>query len=279
MSTDFSEDTLVEQPAITLFEELGYESANCWHEKVGTSGSTYGRQTTEEVILTDKLRAAVKKLNGDLDSDAIDLAIEELARDRGAMGMAQANREVYKLLKEGVKVSFENDEGEEVDETVRIIDWNNPENNDFFLASQLWITGSIYKRRADLIAFVNGLPLVFIELKKTHGKIEHAYKHNLKDYKTTIPQLFWFNALIVLSNGSQAKVGSITSGWEHFSDWKRINSEGEQGIISSSKQASKSKPVSMSSMSAEYVGVAGLLPAGFRSHRAARAWQPGTASP
>lgn len=231
-ASNYSEDALVEQPAITLFEELGYESANCWHEKVGTSDSTYGRESTESVILTSKLRAAIKKLNPELDRDAIDLAIEELAKDRGAMAMAQANREVYKLLKDGVKVSFENDEGEDVDETVRIIDWNTPENNDFFLASQMWITGSIYKRRADLIAFVNGLPLVFIELKKTHGKIESAYKGNLKDYKKVIPQLFWFNALIILSNGSQAKVGSITSGWEHFSDWKRINSEGEQGIIS-----------------------------------------------
>ena len=75
-------------------------------------------------------------------------------------------------------------------------------------------------------------PLIFIELKKSHGKIEHAYKHNLKDYKTTIPQVFWYNALVILSNGSRAKVGSMTAGWEHFADWKRINSEGEQGVIS-----------------------------------------------
>jgi type I restriction enzyme, R subunit len=87
---------------------------------------------------------------------------------------AQANREVYKLLKDGVKVAFENDDGEDTDETVRIIDWNNPENNDFFLASQFWVAGSIYKRRTDLVGFVNGLPLIFIELKKCHGKIEHA---------------------------------------------------------------------------------------------------------
>lgn len=231
-NSDFSEDTLVEQPAIALFEELGYKSANCWHEKVGASDSSYGRQTTEEVILTTKLQAALQKLNPNLESDAIDLAIEELAQDRGAMGLSQANREIYKLLKDGIKVTFENDEGEEVDETVSVIDWKNPENNDFFLASQFWVSGSIYKRRADLVGFINGLPLVFIELKKSHGKIEHAYKNNLKDYKSTVPQLFWFNALIILSNGSQAKVGSITSGWEHFSDWKRINSEGEKGIIS-----------------------------------------------
>ena len=234
MSTDFSEDTLVEQPAIALFKELGYETANCFYEKVGTSDSTLGRETTEGVILVPKLRSALRKLNPDLDDKAVNLAIEELTRDRSAMSLVQANREVYKLLKDGVKVAFQNDKGEESDETVRIIDWNNPENNDFFLASQFWVSSpsGIYKKRPDLIGFVNGLPLIFIELKKSHGKLQHAYQHNLKDYKNTIPQVFWYNALVILSNGSQAKVGSVTAGLEHFADWKRINNEGEQGIIS-----------------------------------------------
>jgi len=106
--------------------------------------------------------------------------------------------------------------------------------NDFFLASQFWVSSptGIYKRRPNLIGFVNGLPLVFIELKKSHGKIQHAYQHNLKDYKNTIPQVFWYNALVILSNGWQAKIGTVTAGWEHFADGKRINSEGERGVIS-----------------------------------------------
>ena len=215
-----------------LFDELDYDTANCFYEKVGPNNSTLGRESTEEVILRPKLRSALEKLNPDLQSDALELAIEELSRDRSAMSPVQANREVYKLLKDGVKVTFQNDDGEEVDETVRIIDWTDSTNNDFFLASQFWVSGGVYKRRADLIGFINGLPLIFIELKKSHGKIEHAYKHNLKDYKKTVPQLFWYNALIILSNGSQAKVGSMTAGWEHFADWKRINSEGETGVIS-----------------------------------------------
>ena len=231
-STDFSENALVEQPAIALFEELGWPSANCFYEKVGTTNSTLGRETTNDVILWPRLRAAIEKLNPDIANDAVQLAMDELAKDRSAMSLAHANREIYKLLKDGVKVSFQNDDGEEVDETVRVIDWNDPAQNDYLLASQFWVSGNIYKRRADLVGFVNGLPLLFIELKKSHGKLEHAYKHNLKDYKGTIPQLFWFNSLIILSNGSGAKVGSVTAGWEHFSDWKRINSEGEQGIIS-----------------------------------------------
>lgn len=189
MSTDYSEDALVEQPTIAMFCQLGYKTANCFYEKVGSTGSTLGRETTEQVILFTRLRSALQRLNPDLDSTAIDLAVDELARDRNAMSPAQANREVYKLLKDGVKVAFQNEDGEETDETVRVIDWANSENNDFFLASQFWISSpnGIYKRRVDLIGFVNGLPLVFIELKKSHGKIEHAYKHNLKDYRDTIP--------------------------------------------------------------------------------------------
>jgi type I restriction enzyme R subunit len=231
-TTDFSENTLVEQPAIALFSDLGYATANCFYEKVGTTNSTLGRETTADVVLVPKLWAAVQKLNPDVVADAIRLAIEEVTKDRSAMSMAQANREIYKLLKDGVRVSFQDDDGSEANETLRVIDWNDPKNNDFFLASQFWVTGSIYKRRGDLIGFVNGLPLIFIELKKSHSKVEHAFKNNLKDYKSTIPQLFWYNAFIILSNGSQAKIGSVTAGWEHFSDWKRINSEGEQGVIS-----------------------------------------------
>ena len=95
-STDYSEDALVEQPTIALFCQLGYETANCFYEKVGSRGSTLGRETTEQVILFAKLRSALVKLNPDLDSTAIDLSIDELAKDRNAMSPAQANREVYK---------------------------------------------------------------------------------------------------------------------------------------------------------------------------------------
>lgn len=125
MTTDYSEDALVEQPAISLFQQLGYATANCFHEKVGTSGSTFGRETTEQVILFAKLRAALHKLNPDLDNNAIDLAIDELARDRNAMSPAQANREVYKLLKDGVKVAFQNEEDL----------WGHP----FFIVVNCWI--------------------------------------------------------------------------------------------------------------------------------------------
>ncbi len=227
----YSEDTLVEQPAIELFAELGYETANCFHETFGPGG-TLGRDTKHEVLLVPRLRAALRRLNPDVPGEALDLAIEELARDRSILSPAHANQEVYKLLKQGVPVAVRGDRGEETIETVRVIDWTAPENNDFFLASQFWITGEIYPRRADLVGFVNGLPLLLLELKASHKRLEHAHTRNLKDYKATIPQLFWYNALIILSNGSQSRVGSMTAAWEHFAEWKRINDEGERGIIS-----------------------------------------------
>ena len=230
MTNSYSEGTLVEQPAIALFEKLEWDTENCFHETFGYSG-TLGRETSSEVVLTTRLRPALERLNPTLPAEALTLAIEELTRDRSLMTPVQANREIYQSLKNGVKVTIENDRGEHVTETVRIIDWQTQGNNDFLLASQFWVTGEMYKRRCDLVGFVNGLPLVFIELKASHKKLENAFRDNLKDYKETIPQLFWYNALIILSNGSQSRIGSLTAEWEHFADWKKSNNEGEEGLV------------------------------------------------
>jgi type I restriction enzyme, R subunit len=225
-----SEEAL-ENATIELFSQLHWETANCYDENFGTN-STLGRETKGEVVLIPKLRTALHKLNPDIPTEAIQLAIEELTRDRSTLSLANANSQIYQLLKDGVKVSFKNDDGEDQTETVKVIDWNNLENNNFFLASQFWVTGEIYTRRADLVGFVNGFPLVFIELKAHHKRLELAYKNNLTDYKQTIPQLFWYNAFIILSNGTKSRIGSLTAKWEHFSEWKKINSEGEEGIVS-----------------------------------------------
>lgn len=229
---EYTEDMLVEQPTIRLFNELGWEYKNCFDEfKMGKSD--LGRDTMSDVVLISKLKPSLQKLNPELSDEILDLAIAELTKDRSSMSMTSANKEFYKLIKDGVKVALSaGDDGEERIEKVKVIDWNNPDNNDYFLTSQLWITGEMYKRRADLIGFVNGLPLVFVELKAVHKNLKHAYEDNLTDYKTSIPQIFWYNGLVILSNGSEAKIGSITSEWEHFSDWKKINSEGEQGRVS-----------------------------------------------
>lgn len=230
---NYSEDSLIEQPAIELLNTLGWQTANCFHEFDQSGGSPLGRETKSEVVLISRLRPALKKLNLSLPDEAIEQAINELTRDRSLMGPARANQDVYQLIKNGIKVKIPDREGDdETVETVKVIDWNKPDNNDFFLASQFWITGEMYTRRADLIGFVNGLPLVFIELKASHKRLENAYNDNLRDYKDTIPHIFWYNAFIILSNGSRSRIGSMTAEWEHFADWKKINSEGEEGIIS-----------------------------------------------
>jgi type I restriction enzyme, R subunit len=228
---DYSESALVEKPAIALFAALGYETANTFHERLGKNG-TLGRETYDEVVLSPRLRAALHRLNPGLSWEAIEIAVEELTRDRSALSLANANREVYQLLKNGVNIRIRGDGDEEIDETVRVIDWNNPANNDFLLVSQFWIAGEMYKRRADLVGFVNGLPLVFIELKAAHKRLENAFRDNLRDYKDTIPQIFWYNAFIILSNGHQSRIGSITAGWEHFFEWKKISNEQEKGVVS-----------------------------------------------
>jgi len=225
-----SEEAL-ELETIALFKQLGYTTDNCYNEwNSGTS--TLGRETRSDVVLISKLRPALEKLNPHLPKQAITLAIEELTRDRSALTLASANREIYDCLKDRVKVTYRNDEGEDITENVTVIDWQSPTNNDFFLASQLSIVGEMYTRRPDLLGFVNGIPLIFIELKASRERVEFAYQNNFCDYRKEIPQLFWYNGIAILSNGSISKIGSLTATWEYFSDWKKINNEGEEGIIS-----------------------------------------------
>jgi type I restriction enzyme R subunit len=232
MST-YTEDHLVEQPAIQLMrDELGWEVVNAYGE--WSSGkSDLGRDGKREVVLTSGLISALRRLNPDLPQAAIEGAVEEICRDRTALSLAEANREIDKLLKQGVKVSFPDaEQGGQRVEVVRVIDWQEPQNNDFLLASQFWVAGELYLKRPDLIGFVNGLPLVLIELKKPGVNVREGFDKNLCDYKQTIPQLFHYNALLIVSNGAQSKVGSMTSQWEHFGDWKKATSEEELAGIS-----------------------------------------------
>lgn len=226
-----NELNLIEQPSIELFQSLGYDHLDCFHETFGEKG-TLGRTTSTDVVLIPKLKESLIKLNPSFPSEAINQAIEELIRDRSILNPVTANREIYNLIRNGVKIKVKRPDETEDDETVRMIDFDDPTNNDFFLASQFWITGEMYKRRADLVGFVNGLPLIFIELKAVHKKLEDAFRDNITDYKDTIPQIFWYNAFIILSNGSKSRIGTISADFEHFSEWKKINNEGEEGIVS-----------------------------------------------
>ncbi|MEF8718002.1 MAG: type I restriction endonuclease subunit R [Candidatus Accumulibacter necessarius] len=236
ISHAYSEDQLVEQPAIGLFAALGWQTVSALDEALGADG-TLGRETRGEVVLVERLRAALGKFNPTLPPEAIANAVDELTRDRSAMSLEAANREVYRLLKEGITVSVPDREhggqsGGQCTERLRVVDWETPENNDFLLVSQLTVTGPLYTCRPDLVGFVNGLPWVVIELKKPGVPARAAFDENLSHYKQQIPALFWSNALLIASNGTDSRVGSLTADWGRWVEWKRIEREDEARRVS-----------------------------------------------
>lgn len=212
-------------------EELGFELFDATSEIVGGDNSTFGRQTTDEVILSKNLRSALLKLNPELPQEALDNAYYELTQDLSSKTPVGANQFIYSMIKDGAKVQFKDNDGIDTTDIVKVIDFQEPKNNEYKLIRQFKISGERYNCRADLILFVNGLPLVFIELKASHKHIENAFNDNITHYKKEIPQVFWYNAFIIVSNGTDAKFGTLTSKWEHFSDWKKIDEKGTKGII------------------------------------------------
>ena len=228
----YTEDQLVEQPAIGLFADLGWQTVSAMEETFGPGG-TLGRETKGEVVLADRLRAALVKFNPTLPPEAVDNAIDELTRDRSAMSPAAANRETYRLMKDGIPVSVpDRKHGGQKTERLRVVDWEKPEENDFLLVSQFSVVGQLYTCRPDLVGFVNGLPWVVVELKKPGVPARSAYDENLTHYKRGIPQLFWCNALLIASNGTDSRVGSLTAEWDRFFEWKRIEREDEPRRVS-----------------------------------------------
>lgn len=226
-----SEDALVEQPSLRLLAELGWEVVSGFDEVLGSAG-TLGRDSQSEAVLGHRLSDALRSLNPGLPESALDEAAEQLLKDRSAMDRVRANREVYSLLRGGARVEVLSNGGERRMVAVQFVDWNHAGANDWLAVSQFWISGDMYRRRADVVLFVNGIPLVLVELKVSHKNVRDAFDANLRDYRDTVPQLFWFNAFVILSNGSDTLVGSTFADWGHFGEWKRINSEGEQGVVS-----------------------------------------------
>jgi len=227
----YSEDSLIEQTAIEIFQSLGYEYLNCYEERLGKNGDL-GRETRSEVILIKRLKEACKKLNPKLSEEDIGNVIKNLLKDRTLLNPANANKEIYNIIKNGMNIRVKKEDGSESIERVKIIDFENPENNDFLLVTQLWIQGDLYLRRPDLICYVNGIPLIFVELKAVHRNLKHGFDDNLTDYKDTIPHLFWYTGFVILSNGSESKIGTFNSPWEHFNEWKKISDEQEEGVVS-----------------------------------------------
>ena len=231
MSPSGPEYMYVEKPSVELLTELGWTPVDAFQEVLGPEG-TLGRDSRRDVVLTHRLRFAIRKLNPKHVPDtSINEAIEALTKDRSVLDRVRANRGVYGLLRDGYRAEWTDDRGEKQVEVLRFIDLGTPLNNDLLAVQQFWVKGNLHSRRLDLALFVNGIPLVLMEFKEPNESVKAAYDNNLTDYRDTIPQLFTPNCFVLLSNGSQAKVGSTYSPYEFFNDWKVIDAQGTRGAI------------------------------------------------
>jgi len=227
----FTEDDLVQRTTTEYLQErLGWKSVFAHNREDFGPDSLLGRRSDREVVLTRPLRVALEALNPGLPVAAYEAAVRRIIATDISKSVVATNREKYALLRGGVPVTFTEDDGTQVTRRLRVFDFDSPENNDFLAVRELWIRGDLYRRRADLVGFVNGLPLLFVECKNIHRNLRVAFEENYSDYRDTIPQLFHHNAIVMFANGERAKIGSITSEWGHFHEWKRL-AEDERGAV------------------------------------------------
>lgn len=221
----FNEDNLVEQTVIKLIKEVWDDPVCHINAYSDEDDAKLGREHRGEVVLKKYLLLALQKLNSSLPQEALAQAVDALTRDRSNLSLVNANHEIYKLLRDGANVSIAKPNGDAETERVRFFDFENPANNHFLSVSQLWVVGEMYTRRPDVVLFVNGIPLVLLELKASHKSLVDAHRDNIRDYKDTIPKLFWYNMGIIISNGIENKFGSLTAPYEFFNEWKKAESE------------------------------------------------------
>jgi type I restriction enzyme R subunit len=232
-----SEDRLVQATfAAHLKDKLGWESVYAWNDETFGPAGTLGRADTTEAILKRDLRAALERLNPELPASAIDDAMRALTVHDFSRSTVQHNQDFFRLIRNGVPVHFRDKAGRLRDARARVIDFDNaPASNRFLAVRELKLTGlrtPNYNRRADLVCFVNGMPLVFIELKAVYKNIRAGFDGNLRDYmdESVIAHAFHHNAFLIVSNGDRARYGSITSTWDHFYEWKRQD-EDDKGKV------------------------------------------------
>lgn len=222
----YSEDDLVQKTtAAFLEEELHWHSVYAYNTEDYGSDSLLGRSSRKEIVLTRYLRQALETLNPGLPVAVYEQAVKEVVGVSPVQSLVAINKEKYELFKNGVPVSWRNEQGERKTERLKIFNFDHPEENHFLAVRELWVYGDLYNRRADVIGFVNGIPLLFIECKNIHHNLRTAYEKNYRDYKKVVPHLFHHNAFVVFANGESAKIGSITSKWGHFNEWKRLKEE------------------------------------------------------
>ena len=231
MSKDYSEDQLIQKSAADLLEnELGWTSVMAWDAEVLGELGTFGRKSYHEVLLTRHFCKALKALNPWMTDKQLAEAVERMTEHMSSQSLMQINEQKYQYIKDGIPVTRTKPNGETEEVKAKVIDFASPLRNEFLCVRELWVYGALYRRRADIVGFVNGIPLLFMELKNHDVEVVDAFNKNYRDYLDTIPQLFHHNAFIMFSNGLEARVGTIDSKWEFFHEWKRLN-ELEAGSI------------------------------------------------
>ena len=185
-----------------------------------------GRSSKRECVLPDVMLHSLKRINPTIPEDKIKEIVKNLRQDFTGTDIVDTNYKIYRQIRNNIKITVRRNRKEDFD-FVKLIDFENPENNTFTIVSQMWIQGKVYYRRPDILIFVNGMPLVFIELKNSIVKIEEAYNKNLKDYIRDIPNLFAFNQICVLSNGLETKLGAFNATYDYFFEWLKVDSEKE----------------------------------------------------
>ncbi len=231
MSYDYSENILVQESAGNLLrDELGWDVQFAYNTEVLGDSGTFGRKSYRDILLVRYFRAALKKLNPWITEEQILEAQTALEKRLSTASLLQINEEKYFLIRDGIPVTVKKPDGSAEEKKARVIDFTDPDQNSFLAVKELKIHGDLYRRRTDIVGFVNGLPLLFVELKKNTVDVQNAYDDNYTDYQDTIPHLFYYNAFLMLSNGTEAKVGTLGSKYEFFHEWKRLN-EKEQGSV------------------------------------------------
>ena len=225
--TGWDEDTLIQKTIADFLEENGWESVFAYNtEELGPEGTT-GRDSEREIVLKHRLRPKLLELNPGLPDEAYDYAVRQIMDVSPSMSMVAINQEKHDMIRDGVRVSFRNAKGETEKRRLKVIDFDDPDRNEFLCVRELWIQGPIYRRRTDIMGFVNGIPLLFCECKNIDIPVKKAFIDNYTDYKDTVPHIFNHNAIVMISNGTDSRIGSITSGFEHFHVWKRLDEDDE----------------------------------------------------
>ena len=231
MKYEYSENVLVQDSAAALMhDELGWDVVFAYNQEVLGENGTLGRKDYHEIVLWRYFNQALKKLNPWITDAQIAEARQTLSSYLSSASLLQINEEKYFMIRDGIPVTVKKPNGKTEEKKAIVIDFNDPDNNHFLAVKELKIHGDLYRRRTDIVGFVNGLPLLFIELKRNDVDVENAYTDNYTDYQDTIPFLFYYNAFLMLSNGMEAKVGTLGSKYEFFHEWKRL-SEDDEGSV------------------------------------------------